>query len=113
MGKTNEILLKNRANKTMIRNQALIDYMADNLSKRDYDSVPDLIGATGKRWTRLLNGASGFELNDIMKIAALLNRPAWELIMEFGVCKDRITIDTMDYILESTGQNMTPTAKVA
>lgn len=83
-------------------------YLRNELTKEQYDNMHILLGYQGRnRITRLLNpendNLGDFNANEIAKLSEWLKVPAHDLIMEWGLGKNVVTLDEANQLVQSTG----------
>lgn len=94
-------------------NEQFIDYLSENLTKKDFDRLPDILEIGPYTWTRLQSGASEFELEHIRRIAEFLDEKPGDIILRFGVAADRITVYEMEKVLWEQGLKLGAVAHAA
>jgi hypothetical protein len=83
-------------------NQQFIDYLAENLTKKDFDRLPDIMGIGPYTWTR-------FE----SRIAEFLDEKPGDIILRFGVAADRITVYELEKVLWEQGLKLSAVVHAA
>ena len=97
----------------MNKNEIFWNYVKDNLSAREYEELPELIGCAPKRLAWIKSGNTDFDLGEIRRIAKLLHRNPRDLIMEYGIGQSNITIKEMNQLAAMDGMEVGLIAHVA
>lgn len=79
------------------------DHLKGELSHKVYNSLPDVIGATTYRFNQLLSGKVDWTLEEIEKVAPLLDKDPLDLIKEWGLGDQNISLYDYKAILHERG----------
>lgn len=83
-------------------------YLRKELTKEQYDNMHILLGYQGRnRITRILNPETGdlgnFNATEIATLAQWLKVPAHDLIMDWGLGKNVVTLDEANRLVQTAG----------
>ena len=95
------------------RNVKFAQYLKDELSAAQFEVLHETIGITVYRFNKLINGKTDWYLDEIGKVAKELQRDPLELIMEFGVGRQLITMEELDQLAAGQGLEIALVAHAA
>lgn len=78
-------------------------YLKNNLSAADYEMLPESLGLTRYKFTALIKGNREWLLDEIIKLAKILDEDPWDLIMEHGIGAKLVSIDDMNNLVKEQG----------
>ena len=80
--------------------QNLRDYLFENLSAKGYSLLPEFIGVSDTKMSRLLSGTDAWECDTFKRLVkAIISIHPHELLQRFEL-KNSITINEMDAIVK-------------
>ncbi|PHN06143.1 hypothetical protein [Flavilitoribacter nigricans] len=84
-------------------NEEFWEYVKVNLSAKEYEELPRLIGCAPKRLAWLKSGSTEFALEEIQKLAQLLKRNPLDLIMEYLLGEGNISFKELRQLAAAQG----------
>jgi hypothetical protein len=85
----------------------------DRLTVSEKDGLPEALKLQPKQFSRRLSGASSWELEELVILSGIIKISVQELIFEYGLGKDKVTIDQMDKYLHQFGSSVGEVAHAA
>ena len=79
----------------MNEKQTFDQYLKEQLSSADYDNLPTILTITPNKWTRRLDNPGRIEywmLNELMSLLEHTDESAFDLVEDFGVGIDKLTV---------------------
>lgn len=97
--------------KPLNRTERFIEFLQTNLNKQTYDSLHRILGyTTTNRISRLLNpeadNLGSFTAHEVGKLSEALNIPPQELIREWGLGVNVITLDEANALVRELGMEV-------
>lgn len=93
--------------------QHFAEHLKKELSFKNFKQLPAYLDITLYRLNRLLKGNEDWYLEEIEKIAALLEVDPIDLIQKWGLGRKYITLQDMDRILAARGMELSFADQVA
>jgi hypothetical protein len=73
------------------------------LTAAEYEALPEKVGVTATKMRRLLTGTDDFMMDEIQKLATVLNVSPIFLVTEFGLGAKYITLDEASEMAQMEG----------
>ena len=86
--------------------QAFTEHLRNELSFKAFQSLPTSLGITLYRLNKLLKGKEDWRLGEIKHIAQLLDKDPLELIEEWQLGYQHITLLEMNILLAARGKRL-------
>lgn len=79
------------------------EFLKSKLTAEDYERLHTLLDSdsnpmTKNRLTLIKNNPKRAKFDDVLNLAALLNVPAFDLVQNYGMGKEAITLDDMETV---------------
>lgn len=85
------------------RNVKFAEHLKAELSAAQFEVLYETMGITLYRFNKLMNGKTDWKVPEIGVLASQLQRDPLELIMEFGIGRNLITLEEMDQLAADQG----------
>lgn len=93
--------------------QEMQKILDEKLTGKQLKALHSLLGLNLKQLTRRLSGASSWNLPEIKKLSELLNIPVSDLVFNYGLGQDTISIHSMNQVLKHIGSEVGEVAHAA
>ena len=83
-----------------MQTETLDQLIKSKLSAAHYEKLPELLGITQHKLTRILNRPKEATLDEVLNLASLLSIKVANLIHEYGMGRDNISLSDCDMLID-------------
>lgn len=89
--------------------QTFVQLLEENLTKADFDRLPEMLGISKNLLTKSLGDPANFRMPQIVQLSAIINKPGITpgvLIFEYGLGMDRLSGTDLNAIAREQGASL-------